>query len=57
MITDVGVLINTSFNVRGEPIVNNPEDAFKCFMGSGLDYLVCGNFLLNKKDQYNDREI
>jgi len=44
-------LVNTSFNVRGEPIVNSPEDAFKCFMGTELDNLVIGNFFLEKKEQ------
>lgn len=50
-ITDVGVLVNTSFNVRGEPIVNSPEDAFKCFMNTEMDVLVIGNFLYYKKEQ------
>ncbi|HEY6906517.1 MAG TPA: carbamoyltransferase C-terminal domain-containing protein, partial [Ignavibacteriaceae bacterium] len=45
------VLINTSFNVRGEPIVCTPADAYKCFMRTKMDYLVIGNFLLNKEDQ------
>ena len=45
------VLINTSFNVRGEPIVNTPSDAFRCFMGTELDYLVIGNCFLDKKKQ------
>jgi carbamoyltransferase len=45
------VLINTSFNVRGEPIVQSPEDAFDCFMSTGIDCLVIGNFLLMKEDQ------
>ena len=45
------MLINTSFNVRGEPIVNTPKDAFNCFMGTELDKLVIGNFFLDKKDQ------
>tara|TARA_Y100000590_G_C15715465_1_gene1011734 strand:+ start:832 stop:2667 length:1836 start_codon:yes stop_codon:yes gene_type:complete len=44
-------LVNTSFNVRGEPIVNSPEDAFKCFMGTELDNLVIGNCFLEKKEQ------
>ena len=48
-ITGVGVLVNTSFNVRGEPIVNSPEDAFKCFMNTEMDYLVIENFLYEKK--------
>ena len=50
-ITSFPVLVNTSFNVRGEPIVNTPEDAFKCFMGTGLDILVIEDFILFKKDQ------
>ncbi len=49
--TDCPILINTSFNVRGEPIVNSPSDAFKCFMGTEIDKLVIGNCLLNKKNQ------
>ena len=43
--------MNTSFNVRGEPIVCSVEDAFKCFMATELDILVCGNIILYKKDQ------
>jgi len=49
--TNCSVLINTSFNVRGEPIVNTPSDAFNCFMGTEMDVLVIGNCFLNKKDQ------
>jgi len=45
------VLINTSFNVRGEPIVCTPEDAFNCFMRTGMDFLVIGNFILDKQRQ------
>ena len=45
------VIVNTSFNVRGEPIVNTPIDAFNCFMGTELDYLVIGNCILDKKKQ------
>ena len=45
------VIVNTSFNVRGEPIVNTPTDAFNCFMGTDLDYLVIGNCILDKKEQ------
>ncbi|MCZ7603117.1 MAG: carbamoyltransferase [Melioribacteraceae bacterium] len=45
------VIINTSFNVRGEPIVCTPEEAYTCFMRTEMDYLVLGNFVLNKKDQ------
>ena len=50
-ITGCPILVNTSFNVRGEPIVNTPEDAFNCFMGTELDNLVIGNCYLIKKDQ------
>ena len=49
--TNCPVLINTSFNVRGEPIVNTPTDAFNCFMGTELDTLVIGNCYLDKKKQ------
>jgi len=45
------VIINTSFNVRGEPIVCTPEDAYLCFMRTNMDYLIMGNYLLNKEDQ------
>ena len=50
-VTDCPVLVNTSFNVRGEPIVNTPEDAYRCFMRTEMDYLAIGGFLLNKTDQ------
>jgi carbamoyltransferase len=50
-ITGCPVLVNTSFNVRGEPIVCSPEDAFNCFMGTELDVLVVGNSVLIKSDQ------
>jgi carbamoyltransferase len=49
--TGCPVLVNTSFNVRGEPIVCTPEDAFRCFMGSEIEFLVVGNCLLRKGDQ------
>ena len=49
--TGCPVIVNTSFNVRGEPIVNTPTDAFNCFMGTELDKLVIGNCYLDKKDQ------
>jgi carbamoyltransferase len=49
--TGCSVVVNTSFNVRGEPIVNTPEDAFKCFMGTELDVLVVGNCVLKKERQ------
>jgi carbamoyltransferase len=49
--TGYGVIINTSFNVRGEPIVCTPEDAYRCFMRTEMDYLVLGSFLLDKNRQ------
>ena len=49
--TGCPVLVNTSFNVRGEPIVNSPKDAFNCFMGTELDYLIIGNSILDKSKQ------
>jgi carbamoyltransferase len=49
--TGCPVLVNTSFNVRGEPIVGTPEDAFRCFMGSDIEILVIGNCVLRKEDQ------
>ena len=49
--TGCPVLVNTSFNVRGEPIVCSIDDAFNCFMGTNLDILVIEDFLLYKKDQ------
>ena len=49
--TGCPIIVNTSFNVRGEPIVNTPTDAFNCFMGTDLDYLVIGNYILNKNEQ------
>ena len=45
------VIINTSFNVRGEPIVCTPEDAYFCFMRTNMDYLIMGNYLIEKKEQ------
>jgi carbamoyltransferase len=50
-ITGCPLVVNTSFNVRGEPIVCSPADAFKCFMGTELDVLALGNYLLLKKEQ------
>jgi len=50
-ITGCPVIVNTSFNVRGEPIVCTVEDAFRCFMGTNLDMLVCENFILYKEKQ------
>ncbi|GAA6155590.1 MAG: carbamoyltransferase [Alphaproteobacteria bacterium] len=49
--TGCPVVVNTSFNVRGEPIVNTPHDAFRCFMGSDIEVLVIGNAFLRKEDQ------
>jgi carbamoyltransferase len=56
--TGCGVLINTSFNVRGEPIVCSPEDSYKCFMRTGMDVLAIEDFILFKEDQpsFDDRE-
>jgi carbamoyltransferase len=50
-LTGCGVLVNTSFNVRGEPIVCTPEDAYRCFMRTQMDYLAIGPYLLDKKQQ------
>jgi carbamoyltransferase len=49
--TGCPVIVNTSFNVRGEPIVGSPADAFRCFMGTELDTLAVGNVVLRKEDQ------
>jgi carbamoyltransferase len=49
--TGYGIIINTSFNVRGEPIVCTPEDAYRCFMRTEMDYLALGSFLLSKEEQ------
>ncbi|MFC1845244.1 carbamoyltransferase [Thermodesulfobacteriota bacterium] len=56
--TGYGVIVNTSFNVRGEPIVCTPEDAYRCFMGTEMDYLVLGDLLFRKEEQphYADRD-
>jgi carbamoyltransferase len=50
-LTGYGVIVNTSFNVRGEPIICTPEDAYRCFMRTEMDYLVVGNFVFEKKQQ------
>ena len=55
--TGCPVIVNTSFNVRGEPIVNTPEDAFNCFMGTELDALAIGNCYLEKKEQVVSSKI
>lgn len=49
--TGYGLLVNTSFNVRGEPVVCTPEDAYKCFMSTGMDYLVMENYIFDKRKQ------
>ena len=49
--TGCPIVVNTSFNVRGEPIVHSPEDAFKCFMGTEIDVLAIGNCFLKKEKQ------
>jgi carbamoyltransferase len=50
-VTGCPILVNTSFNVRSEPIVCTPEDAFRCFMGTEIDLLVVGNCAMRKQDQ------
>ena len=45
------MIVNTSFNVRGEPVVGSPEDAYRCFMRTEMDALVVENFVLSKSDQ------
>jgi carbamoyltransferase len=50
------VIVNTSFNIRGEPIVCTPEDAYRCFMRTEMDRLVLGSWLLRKEDQPPWRE-
>ncbi|MDN5205407.1 carbamoyltransferase [Fulvivirgaceae bacterium BMA10] len=50
-LTDYGLLVNTSFNVRGEPMVLTPDDGFRCFMRTEMDFLVLGNYLFDKKAQ------
>jgi carbamoyltransferase len=49
--TGCGVLVNTSFNVRGEPIVCSPDDAYRCFVNTEMDYLVIGSFILDRLQQ------
>jgi carbamoyltransferase len=50
-LTGYGVIVNTSFNVRGEPIVCTPNDAYRCFMATEMDYLVIGNYVYTKTEQ------
>lgn len=54
-LSDIPILINTSFNIRGEPIVCEPEDAYICMMGTEIDYLVMGNFLVKRNDNPDDK--
>lgn len=56
-LTGCPMIINTSFNVRGEPIVCTPQDAFKCFMRTNMDYLVVGNYLLDKTAQKSQKYV
>jgi carbamoyltransferase len=56
-LTDCPLLVNTSFNVRGEPIVNTPEDAYRCFMRTDMDFLVLENFLIDKTKQPNWKDV
>jgi carbamoyltransferase len=53
-LSGVPILINTSFNIRGEPIVCTPHDAYKCMMGTGIDALVIGSYLVKRSDNPND---
>ena len=53
-LSGVPILVNTSFNIRGEPIVCTPEDAYKCMMGTGIDYLVIDRFLIKREDNPKD---
>ena len=55
--TGCPVIVNTSFNVRGEPIVCTPEDAFRCFMGTEIDILAVGNCFLKKTDQNHELKV
>jgi len=55
--TECPIVVNTSFNVRGEPIVCTPEDAFRCFMGTEMDVLAIGDYILRKKDQNTELKI
>lgn len=56
-LTGYGIVVNTSFNVRGEPPVCSPEDAYWCFMGTEMDYLVMNNYILNKSEQLLTEEM
>ena len=54
-LTGCPILVNTSFNVRGEPIVCSIEDAYNCFIGTNIDILVCNNFVLYREDQKKNK--
>ena len=54
-LSGIPIIINTSFNIRGEPIVCAPYDAYKCMMGTGIDYLVMGKFLIKRDDNHRDK--
>jgi len=54
-LSGIPILINTSFNIRGEPIVCTPEDAYRCMMGTGIDYLIIENFIVRRSDNSKDR--
>jgi len=54
-LSGIPILINTSFNIRGEPIVCTPNDAYKCMMGTGIDYLVINKFLIKREDNPKDK--
>ena len=56
-LTGYGIVVNTSFNVRGEPIVCSPLDAFKCFMSTEMDYLVVGDFVYTKHEQIDANNL
>ena len=56
-LTGYGVIVNTSFNVRGEPIVSTPNDAYRCFMRTEMDYLVVGNYVFDKRQQPHWEDI
>jgi len=53
-LSGIPILINTSFNIRGEPIVCTPYDAYRCMMGTGIDYLVLGKYLVSREDNKRD---
>ncbi|HNZ72125.1 MAG TPA: carbamoyltransferase C-terminal domain-containing protein, partial [Prolixibacteraceae bacterium] len=57
-LTEVGLVVNTSFNVRGEPIICSPDDAYRCFMRTEMDYLVINNFVFVKEQQpaWNEKD-